>query len=78
VDAIDGKAPWTPTPMFEPEALKKWLSEFPDNAMREMGLADFSIIQDYHRQCKLHPNRNIRIWSLDHHLSGYVRPGSSI
>ena len=78
LDAVDGKAPWTPTPMFEIDALKKWLSQFPDSAMRGEGLGDLSIIQDYHRQCKLHPDREVRIWSLDSHLSAYVRPGSNI
>lgn len=78
LDAIDGKAPWTPTPMFEIDALKKWLPQFPDSAMREVGLGDFSIIQDYHRQCKLNPDLEIRIWTLDDHLSAYVRPGSAI
>ncbi|MBL4685388.1 MAG: hypothetical protein JKY37_12410 [Nannocystaceae bacterium] len=29
-DAIDGNAPFTPTPFPDPEDINKWLAEFPD------------------------------------------------
>lgn len=32
--AIDGSAPWTPTPFWETDHLRGWLVEFPDQAMR--------------------------------------------
>ncbi|MFL6196371.1 MAG: hypothetical protein ACJ75H_19480 [Thermoanaerobaculia bacterium] len=57
--AIDGKTPFTPTPFFEPEALRVWLAEFPDWAMRTddkgrgSGLADLTIVKEWERQCAL-------------------------
>lgn len=73
-DAIDGKAPWTPTPMFEIEALKTWLAEFPDCATEKRGFGDLSIIKEFERQCELHEGRRVFIWSQDGHLSGHDRP----
>ena len=71
--AVEGHAPWTPTPFFEQDELIEWLSEFPDYAMRGEGLADLSIVKEFDRQCLLHPYRRIFIWSLDRHLAGYDR-----
>jgi len=70
-DAIEGTAPWTPTPFWEMDDLKGWLNEFPDEAMAEKGLGDLSIIKEWERQCELHPRRRVSIWSLDRHLQGY-------
>jgi hypothetical protein len=72
-DALAGKAPFTPTPFFEPENLSAWLQEFPDWAMRGSGFGDLTIIQDFHRQCLLNRKRRVYIWSLDEHLSSYDR-----
>jgi len=74
VDAVEGRAPWTPTPFFEQDELGKWLNEFPDEAMRGVGLADLSIVKEFERQCALHPYRHVFIWSLDRHLASYDRP----
>ena len=75
--AIDGKAAWTITrPLFNPEDLNQYLDEFPDHAMRGTGLGDLSIIKEFEYVCKLHPHRNIFIWSLDHHLREYIQPGN--
>ncbi len=74
-DALDGEAPFTPTPPFELEALKAWLVGFPDMAMKGVGLADLSIIKEFERQCRLHPHGTVSIWSLDAHLSGYRQSG---
>jgi len=74
--AIQGQAPFTPTPFFEAEQLLEWLGEFPDWAMRAAGLADLTIRKEFDRQCTLHPTRLVYIWSLDHHLSSFRRePG---
>ena len=73
-EAIEGKTPFTPTPFFEPDAVRHWLDEFPDAAMRGLGLADLSIIKEFKRQCELHPHRRVFIWSLDRHLASYQRP----
>jgi hypothetical protein len=78
-DAIEGRTPFTPTPFFEPEALRTWLAEFPDWAMRTddrgkgSGLADLTIVKEWERQCALNPTRRVYIWSMDGHLSSYDR-----
>lgn len=73
-NAIDGKAPWTPTPFWDVDALRKWLHEFPDQAMREVGMGDLSIIKEWERQCALNRARRVFIWSLDgSDLGGYDR-----
>lgn len=72
---VEGPPPWTvPQPLLAPEDLQRYLSEFPDCAMRRIGLGDLSIIKEYERQCQLHQARRVFIWSLDHHLSAYDRP----
>jgi len=76
--AIDGEAPWTPTPLFEMDALKARLAGFPDFAMRELGLGDLSIMKEWERQCELHPYRRVFIWSLDGHLGSYERHGAAL
>ncbi|KAF0179385.1 MAG: hypothetical protein FD161_1484 [Limisphaerales bacterium] len=72
--AIDGTAPWTATPFWEVVALRNWLDEFPDQAMRGVGMGDLSIIKEWERQCDLHKARRVFIWSLDGtDLGGYDR-----
>jgi hypothetical protein len=71
--AIDGEAPWTPTQGVEAGVLANWLGEFPEYAMREIGLGDLSIIKEYKAACERHPNHRVLIWSLDSHLMGYER-----
>ena len=70
-EVIDGASPWTPTPFWEVEQLRTWLSEFTEHAMRGVGLGDLSIIKEWERQCKIFPKRRVTIWSLDGHLKGY-------
>lgn len=76
-DAIDGEAPWTPTPVFEIETLRTWLAEFPDCATVRRGFGDLTIIKEFERQCELHKGRRVFIWSLDGHLWGYDRAAVS-
>jgi hypothetical protein len=75
--AIDGTAPWTPTQGVETAALAIWLDEFPDYAMRGLGLGDLSIVKEFDAACIRHPNFRVMIWSLDNHLVGYDRPAHS-
>ena len=70
-EAIDGNSPWIPTPFWEVEQLRIWLSEFTDHAMRGVGMGDLSIIKEWERQCELFPRRRVTIWSLDGDLQGY-------
>ena len=77
--AIEGRTPFTPTPFFEVEALRSWLDEFPNWAMRTdekgkgSGLADLTIFKEWERQCALNPGQRVYIWSTDRHLSSYDR-----
>lgn len=71
--AFLGQAPWTPTPFDTSEEFSLWLSTFPDHAMGGSGIGDLSIIKVFERQCALHPNRHVFIWSYDTHLGGYSR-----
>lgn len=71
--AIEGTAPFTPTPFFEPEALLSWLEEFPKWVMQGSGLADLTIFKEFELQCQLHRSRRVYIWSRDRHLSSYCR-----
>jgi hypothetical protein len=76
---VEGPAPWTvPEPLLTPEDMQRYLNEFPDCAMQGIGLGDLSIIEEYKRQCQLHQARQVFIWSLDGHLSAYIRPASSL
>jgi len=74
--AIMGDAPWTPTPLPDAAAIEAWLGEFPDQAMRGLGIGDLSIIQEFERQCALHRQRRVFVWSYDRHLAALDRaPG---
>lgn len=70
-DALDGKAPWTPTPFVEADQLRSWLAEFPDHALLGSGLGDLSIIKEWDRQRQLNQGRRVFIWAYDQHLSSY-------
>ena len=76
--ALEGKAPWTPVPLPEPADLAQWLGEFPDHVMRGQpergpGMSDLSIIKAWKAARTRHPNRRVRIWSLDGDLQSYDR-----
>ena len=77
IDAIDCNAPWSILRFWESEQLKAWLAEFPDYAMRKIGVADLSIIKDWESVCEDLPDRRVRVWSLDDDLSSYDRNPSS-
>lgn len=72
--AVNGEAPWVPTPMPSVEDLSKWIAGFPDAATRTQTLADLSIIELWHQECKRHPARRVLVWSYDvADLGGYDR-----
>lgn len=77
--ALRGETPFTPTPLFEPQELLGWITEFPDWAGRSdargkgSGLGDLTIYKEFERQCGLQRARRVYIWSLDRHLSSYCR-----
>lgn len=75
---LEGEAPWTLVPLPEPADLAQCLDEFPDHAMRGRpekgpGMSDLSIIKAWEAACTRHPNRRVRIWSLDGDLQSYDR-----
>ena len=72
-EALEGKAPWVPIWFLDSQQLTGWLKNFPDCAMRGLGMSDLSIIKVWEVECARHPTRRIRIWSLDQHLQGYDR-----
>ena len=72
--AIEGRIPLAvPQPLLDPDVLNGYLDQFPDFAMREIGLGDLTIVKEFEKQCELNPVRHVFIWSLDHHLAGYVQ-----
>jgi len=70
-EALQGGAPWKPTPFPQNDEILIWINNFPDVAMTELSFADQSIIEEFHRQCRLNQGRRVFIWSHDHHLSAY-------
>ena len=73
--AIDG-TPWQLVPLPEnPARFASLLTDFPDYAMREVGLGDLSIIEAWMDACDRFRGR-IAIWSLDQDLRGYDRPAA--
>ena len=70
-EALNGKAPWIPTPLPVMEGMAGWLADFPAFATTGVGLGDLSIIRAYEQQRELNPHARVRIWTLDHHLTGY-------
>lgn len=71
--ALAGTTPWTPTQALTLEDLGSWLGDFPDSAMREVGLGDLTIIKEWEAACIRHPQYRVLIWSLDGGLAGYDR-----
>lgn len=71
--ALNGEAPWVLVPLPNSDQLAKWLEDFPDCAMREVGMSDLSMIKAWEEACSRNPSRRVRIWSLDAGLQGYDR-----
>ncbi|MBF0129271.1 MAG: hypothetical protein HQL33_04705 [Alphaproteobacteria bacterium] len=71
--AMCGDAPWRTTQVPGSEAIEEWLDEFPDHAMRGIGMGDLSIIKEWEACCRRHPRHRVRIWSLDNAMAGYDR-----
>ncbi|GEO81684.1 hypothetical protein [Pararhodospirillum oryzae] len=72
--AIEGSAPWQAMEPPDTATIRSWLAEFPDHAMRGVGMGDLSILKEWERCCaRLPRHHRVRIWSLDHALQGYDR-----
>ena len=73
LEALRGEAPWTPIEFPETSRLIAWLDEFPDMAMRELGVSDVSIIDAWQRECDRHPRQRVYVWTLHRQLQAYDR-----
>ena len=71
VASLHGESPFTPTSLPSIPDVNAWLTDFPDHAMRGVGLADRSLIALWDVQRQLHPQRRVYIWSLDDALISY-------
>lgn len=71
--ALNGEAPWRPTQIPDADTIATWLGEFPEHAMRRIGMGDLSIIKTWGATCEIHPHHRVRIWSLDNQLLAYDR-----
>jgi len=71
--ALQGNAPWRPTPMPNVDSIALWLDIFPNHAMQGVGMGDLSIIKEWEAACTRHPRHRVTVWSLDHALVCYDR-----
>jgi hypothetical protein len=71
--AMNEESPFGPAQIHDTEEVKGWLSDFPDDAMRGIGIGDRSIIEVWEQQRVLNPSRRVVIWSYDDDLDGYDR-----
>lgn len=69
--AMNGEAPWQILRVPTVEEIGIWLNEFPDSAMRTVGMGDLSIIKEWEEAKKRTPYLRVFIWSLDNDLRGY-------
>jgi hypothetical protein len=67
-DALKDKAPWKPMNFPDAVHLLGWLGEFPDSAMRKVGMGDLSIKKEWEQLCSKYPMSRVRVWSVDEDL----------
>ena len=75
-DALEGQSPFVATPFPANADVATWLADFPDYAMRGLGLADRSVVALWHEQRALNRDRRVYVWALDAHLSAYDTDGT--
>jgi hypothetical protein len=74
--ALNDEAPWKPLNMPNAAELSLWLIDFPESAMRQVGMGDLSIQKEWAQLCKKNPMTRVMIWSADSDLQGFDRiPG---
>jgi hypothetical protein len=71
--ALNDEAPWKPMRFPSSSAFALWLNDFPDAAMRGLGMGDLSIQKEWQEQCALYPMSRVRVWTLDGDLEGLDR-----
>jgi len=72
-NALKDKAPWKPINFPSSMHLLDWLGEFPDSAMRKVGMGDLSIKKEWEQLCHQWPMSRVRVWSVDVDLHGLDR-----
>lgn len=71
-DTADNKAPWSLISLeWTPDDLRKFAAIFPDQAMRQIGFGDMSIIDAFEDYIRRTPGVSVRIWSIDEHLMAH-------
>jgi hypothetical protein len=73
-EALNGDAPWTPTPLPTKEQLSEIFGDFPESAVIGCGFGDHTIIKEQQRIKRLSPGRTIKIWTLDQQLAAFGDP----
>ena len=63
--------PWIAMVIPTNDEIGLWLSEFPQNAARKVGMGDLSIKKEWEKAIEIFPNYRVFIWSLDDDLQGY-------
>lgn len=72
-EAVENSNPWVLVPLPDTKDLVAWLDDFPDSAMRGVGIGDHSIIKAWGQICDDFPGAEVSVWSLDKDLRGYHR-----
>ena len=72
-EAINNQAPWRLMALPDVEHVLNWLSDFPDSAMRQVGMGDQSIKKDWEELCRKYSMSRVLVWSVDGDLSGLDR-----
>ena len=72
--ALADQAPWKPVNFPSNDQVLKWLDEFPDSAMREVGMGDLSIRQEWESCCRKYTMSHVWVWALDGDLASLDRP----
>lgn len=70
--ALRGEAPWRAMQAPGIEVIEKWLDEFPNHAMRGVGMGDLSIIKEWSAVKARHPTHHVTIWTLDRAMGGFA------
>ncbi len=78
---FNGDKPWEPSQFPQIKDILLWIDQFPDLAgknktpdkLEGTSFGDLSIIQEFHRACKIYSMREVFIWSLDSDLKTYHR-----
>lgn len=70
--ALSGNGNWYVRPEISPSVLESISQKLPSNAAAGTGFGDTSIIEQFEEYWKKEqPIGEMRIWSIDHHLSSY-------